>query len=413
MMRALLSAPLRPGSRPLARAVGWRGLGFASLLVLGAMLALPTEATAQDDPASAARAAAQAIEDASAQLAAAQDARDRVAALTETTRAFEAGLAAMRDGMRRVSAREAALSAELIAREDEIARLIGTLQVMGQTGSPTSFLHPAGPMGTARSAMIVADVADGLDRQAIDLREKLTEVQVLRQLQQSASDRLAAGLTGVQDARTALSMAVSDRTDLPRKFTENPIQTALLIASTETLDAFASGLATIAENETNLALPLVSDRKGQLPAPVLGRVLRRAGEADAAGITRPGIILATRARALVTSPTAATIRYRGPLLDYGNVIILEPQAGLLFVFAGLDLVYGATGEVIAAGAPIGLMGASDAVLGTDLTNADAQTRSTEARGKETGAGRSETLYIEVRSNNRPEDPADWFEGMKD
>ena len=153
MMRALLSAPLRPGSRLLARAAGVRGVGFAPLLGLCLAFAAPT-ATAQDDPASAARAAAQAIEDASAQLADAQDARDRVAALTETTRAFEAGLAAMRDGMRRVSAREAALSAELIAREDEIARLIGTLQVMGQTGSPTSFLHPAGPMGTARSAMI-------------------------------------------------------------------------------------------------------------------------------------------------------------------------------------------------------------------------------------------------------------------
>ncbi|MEZ5674302.1 MAG: hypothetical protein R3D81_03325 [Thalassovita sp.] len=47
----------------------------------------------------------------------------------------------------------------------------------------------------------------------------------------------------------------------------------------------------------------------------------RADESDAAGIARPGVVLATRPRALVTTPTAATIRYLGPLLDYGNVMI--------------------------------------------------------------------------------------------
>lgn len=378
------------------------------MLIGGFVIATGSPVLARDDPASSARAAAEAIEAASAQLQASEDARDRVAALTETTRAFESGLAAMREGMRRVSTREAELSAELAAREDEIAQLIGTLQVMGRSGSPTSFLHPAGPIGTARSAMIVADVADGLDRRAVDLRQKLTEVQVLRQLQQSAADRLSAGLSGVQSARTALSQAVSNRTDLPRKFSENPIQTALLIASTETLDAFASGLSSIAEEETSADLPDIAAQKGALDLPVLGRVLRRAGEPDAAGIKRPGVIVATRARALVTTPTTATIRYRGPLLDYGNVIILEPQAGVLFVLAGLDLVYGSAGEVIASGAPVGMMGAQDPDLGTDLTVKADQT------GREgTGAGRSETLYIEVRVNNVPQDPAGWFAGLKD
>ena len=194
-----------------------------------------------------------------------------------------------------------------------------------------------------------------------------------------------------------------DRRDLPRKFTEDPIQTALLIASTETLDAFASGLATIAENETNVALPQVSDRKGQLPAPVLGRVLRRAGEADAAGITRPGIILATRARALVTSPTAATIRYRGPLLDYGNVIVLEPAAGILMVLAGMQQVYGEIGELLEAGAPVGLMG------GAAPTSDDILLNLAEGAGTEA----SETLYIEIRQDGDTTDPADWFASNKD
>ena len=99
------------------------------------------------------------------------------------------------------------------------------------------------------------------------------------------------------------------------------------------------------------------------------RVLRRPDEADAAGVRRPGLTLATRPRALVTAPWPATIRYRGPLLDYGNVMILEPGGGYLLVLAGLDTVYGEVGEVVAAGAPLGLMGGAETATAEFLASA--------------------------------------------
>ena len=101
---------------------------------------------------------------------------------------------------------------------------------------------------------------------------------------------------------------------------------------------------------------------------------------------------------MVTTPAPATIRYRGPLLDYGNVIILEPEAGILLVIAGLDVVYGQTGEVLPGGSPVGLMGGP--VAGSDelLT----------AGSNGSDAGRTETLYIEVRQDNEPVDPEAWF-----
>jgi septal ring factor EnvC (AmiA/AmiB activator) len=150
-------------------------------------------------------------------------------------------------------------------------------------------------------------------------------------------------------------------------------------------------------------LPEITPRKGNLTLPVEGVILRRAGEADAAGITRPGIVVATRPRALVTTPAPATVRYRGPLLDYGNVIILEPQAGILLVFAGLDVVYGQTGQVLPGGSPVGLMGGAgadgDLLLAADMSQA--------------GAQRSQTLYIEVRQDNSPVDPLTWFRTDKE
>ncbi|WP_306151651.1 murein hydrolase activator EnvC [Roseovarius sp. MMSF_3281] len=368
----------------------------AGIFFAGALAA--QEPAATPDPAEAARTAADRLSRAGRMLNDAQGARNRVKALSETVHAYEDGLEAMREGLRRAAIREETLTRELQSREDDIARLLGVLMSMGDTPAPVLTLHPSGPVGTARSGMILAEVTPALNSRASDLRETLNEVAILRGLQQTAADRLAEGLQGAQKARTALSQAMADRTDLPRRFTEDPVKTALLIASTETLEGFASGLSEIAVDEAPGSLPGIAERKGQLPLPVQGRILRRAGEQDAAGIARPGIVMATRPRALVTTPAPATVRYRGPLLDYGNVIILEPQAGILLVLAGLDVVYGQSGQVLPGGSPVGLMGG--AAPGADLIIPDAP--------QQTGAERSETLYIEVREDNSPVDPAQWF-----
>ncbi len=107
------------------------------------------------------------------------------------------------------------------------------------------------------------------------------------------------GLTEVQRARVALNRAMAERTDLPTRFTADPVRTAILISSTETLDAFASGLSELAPDAAPLDLPPLDDRIGGLTLPAQGIILRSANEADAAGIIRPGILLATRPGALV------------------------------------------------------------------------------------------------------------------
>jgi septal ring factor EnvC (AmiA/AmiB activator) len=373
----------------------------ALLLMLGLVAGL---ARAETDPAEAAREAASQLEAASISLQEAGGARDRVKALTATVRAYEAGLVAMREGLRRAAIREAQLGRALKAEEDEIARLLGVLQGMGQRSAPVMLLHPAGPTGTARSGMILADITPALEERAAALRHDLEEIAILRALQQDAADQLQHGLSGVQTARTELSQAIADRTNLPKRFADDPVKVALLIATTETLEGFASGLTEIqGEGEPPTPVVDISSRKGRITLPVDAEGLRRSGEAEAAGIRRPGLVLAARPNALVSSPTAATIRYRGPLLDYGNVVILEPQAGLMFVFAGLSTVFGEAGDVIPEGTPVGLMGGNDPEIGAILSQS----------GEGAGNGRSETLYIEVRQGKDSVDPETWFRTNKE
>jgi septal ring factor EnvC (AmiA/AmiB activator) len=376
-------------------------------LILIVSLLIPHIGFAQDAGADA-REALRDLVAASIKLDQSDGARDRVKALTETILAFESGLTATRDGLRRAAVREEQLSRKLEARDSETAAFIGVLQSLGAGPSPTIFLHPQGPTGTARAGMLLSEMTPVLNARAAQLRQEVEEVQMLRLLQQEAADQLQLGLSEAQSARVALSTAIAERTDLPRRFTEDPVRTAILISSSETLEGFASGLSQVTESETEIDLPTLGDRIGSLQLPVKGLLLRGMNESDAAGIARPGIILATRPGALVHAPTAATIRYVGPLLDYGNVMILEPQTDILFVFAGLNITYGEMGQFITEGTPLGLMGGLKITTSADNTDTGLSTV-----GDGAGNGRSETLYIEVRQQNVPQDPVSWFRTDKD
>ncbi len=337
---------------------------------------------------------------ASADLAAAVEAlneavgaRDRVAALTRTIKAYESGLAALREALRQAEQRQTHLTRAFQDKRDRVAQLLGVLGQIDPDPGPRLLLHPAGPLGTVRSGMMLADVTPALQAEAETLRGELAELAQLQSLQIAAGQTLTDGLQAAQTARTALSQAMSDRTELPRRFTEDPEVLRGLLQSADTLEAFAAGLALDDTTRTGFV-----GAKGALPLPVLGRILLLPGETDAAGVTRPGLTLATRPLALVTAPWPATIRYTGPLLDYGNVMILEPGGGYLLILAGLDTVYGSVGDIIAAGAPLGLMGAPQQSGADILAGVD----------DDGGASGSETLYLELRLGAKTVNPLDWF-----
>lgn len=389
-----------------------RQIALPLLLALG--LAAPLRA--QDDPADAARSAAASLAAAIDSLDTATGAQDRVAALTLTIRAYEDGLAAAREALRRVTYRDAEIRADLNGKRERVSRLVGVMTGMSRDPAPVRVLHPAGPLGAAQAAMILGDIAPALEAETHTLRQELAELGELRALQQQVTEMLEKGLGAAQTARTDLAQAISDRRDLPQRFTEDPAVLRALIESHDTLDSFAEAVAG-GEKVTPGEGPFGSV-KGDLMLPVAGELLRGYREPDAAGVSRPGMIVAAPPRALVVTPASATIRYIGPLDGYGNVVILEPAAGYLMVLAGLGEAYGRIGQVVPAGSPVGLMGGEDtrtAELSADIAGrarnvAGAQNVVNDAPpdAQAAGATAPETLYIEVRQGGSPVDPAEWF-----
>ena len=361
----------------------------------GLLLALTAQAASAGVAEDAAKASAD-LQASVQALGAAKGAKDRVSALTTTIRAYEDGLATLREALRQAELREDALSLQFQTKRDRIAQLLGVLSTIEAEPGPLLLMHPTGPLGTVRSGMMLADVTPALQAEAEALRSDLTELRDLRSLQLAAGETLSKGLVVAQDARSALSQAMSDRTELPRRFTEDPDVLRGLLESADTLESFAAGLALDDTGDATFA-----EAKGKLALPVLGTLLLAPEETDARGVTRPGLTLATRSGALVTSPWPATIRYAGPLLDYGNVMILEPGGGYLLILGGLDQVYGGVGEVVAKGAALGLMG------GTDTSGSEFLVSAKDGSGVQG----SETLYLELRQGADAVNPLEWFAGL--
>lgn len=350
-----------------------------------------------EDAAKYAREAAQQLVAAQQLLYRVDGAQDRVAALTATVRAYENGLSAARQGLRLAAIRETELSGILAIREVEITQLLGALQGISRAGSAETVLHPEGPLGTVRAGMMISGLTPALAAEASDLRAKVTELVSLRQIRRDIIDTLQAGLVEVQAARLALSQAVGARTNLPMKYAEDPVRMALLANDAQTLDQLATAL--LVRTGDTAAQTDINTRKGQLPWPALGTILRRPEETDAAGVRRPGIVFATEPQALVMAPVTSTLRFRGPMQGQGMVAILEPAPDLLIILTGMARLFGTLGEVLPKGAPVGLMG--------DTLDATSQSR------ENTGVLRSETLYIEIRQDGVPVDPLTWFEVKED
>ncbi len=362
-----------------------------AVLALGLLLAGPAGA----DPAENARNAALDMLGAIDGLVEARGARDQVAALTRTIHAHEAGLSALRAGLREATLRETAIRRQFETQSEEVARLMAAMMTMRRVEGPALLLHPGGPLGTARAGMMLADLAPAMQAEADRIGALLHELEELRNLRQTAVDTLGIGLRSLQEARTDLSQAMADRRELPSRMADDEARMMALLASAQTLEALASGLAEMTNEDAPAPADFV-DARGEIALPVRGTILRRAGEPDAAGVARPGLVIATEPGAIVTAPWAGSVRYRGPLLDYGNVILIEPGEGYLLVLAGLGDVYPRLGEVVAQGDPLGLM--------PGAMPADAEFLRAPAL-----AGRSETLYLELRADGQAIDPAGWFD----
>ena len=130
----------------------------------------------------------------------------------------------------------------------------------------------------------------------------------------------------------------------------------------------------------------MSDARGDLPMPAVGRISGHYGEPMSTGISRKGIDIETRAGAQVVAPYDGKVVFAGPFRAYGLLLIIEHSEGYHTLLAGMDRIDAEVGQILLSGEPVGTMAPA----------ADAPP----------------SLYIELRRNGQPINPLPWLAARK-
>lgn len=382
----------------MRRGAPGKAIRAAALAAAGLLCAAPALATGPDP---ALRSAAARAEAAGSRISTALEAippigagpRARREALVDAARAFEEGMAAARLGLRLLSLRREALQTRIAAGEAETETAIALLLGMERTPAPAVLVNPAGPLGHLRAGHALAALGPALQARAAGLLALQEEAARLDAALADLTDRLRAGLIAVQTARAVQTEALRDR-----DAEAAPISAAARRSMRAAAAAMAELGALLEEDPLPPAPAAAPPAWGALPLPLTGRIAEGYGAPDADGAPLEGLRIAASPLAPVIAPFDAVLRFAGPMEGYGQVAILEPAPGRLLVLAGLGPILPQQGELVKSGRILARLGAASQDAPEFLIEADAPE----------GARSDEILYLEVRENGEPVDPAGWF-----
>lgn len=352
-------------------------------VVVATMVVVPTLAFA--DAAQIAREASDLLSQAATSLQKAKSQRDTGRAMAKAIRAYETGLIAANAGLSVLASESQARADALSVEGTRMADIQTALRQIAATPPELRRFHPGGPLAAARAAMLMGDIQSGLAARVSQLQADLDELSTLTALQVAFADDIR---------QASLELAAARQDLMAGRDVDGSELTDDLGRSSRDL----ASLATSLDDQSGDAPAPEAAPEGEWNWPVAGSVRRSFGQEDAAGIARPGLIIGAADGALVTAPTHAIVRYTGPFLDAGQVVILSPDPQRMLILTGLQTVFVAPGTRVEPLAPLGLM------PGGDTSNEEFLIRF----GNGDDAFLNQSLYVEFRKSGIATDPAGLF-----
>jgi septal ring factor EnvC (AmiA/AmiB activator) len=187
--------------------------------------------------------------------------------------------------------------------------------------------------------------------------------------------RAAALAAAAEDLRDLLSALEKDAPSLPGQKPAARIQTALNSGNTRPKPSVLQDLSNLR--------PLGEKEIGAMLQPVAGVVSEPFGKRRATGSRAEGITFVTRQEAQVVSPVDGVIEFSDAFRSYGHMLILRTNDNYRVIMTGLGDTFGTRGQSVTAGEPVGRMSAR--------------------------RNPPPELYLELRKNDRSENPAGWLE----
>ena len=348
-------------------------------------------------------------------------------AAAQRVKLAEIEVADVEDRLSDLIVRELDVRGRLDGSNAEIANVLAALERITLNPPPALIVDPDDALGSARSAILISAIVPQLrakaDAVTADLKT-LTEIKaqalaeeatlkanyaVLEEERLRIATLIAARKQGIAvrseelAAEEAEAVALAARATTLQELIGNLSERANSVSTAQdaggspddpdapalTREQIQVALANSARTEP--AIPFGA-AKGYLTMPTNGVNVVDYGAGDGFGGISQGISVVTRAEAQVVAPADGWVLYKGPYLNYGQIVILNTGQNYTVLLAGLETVTVDIGQFVQMGMPVGTMGSR--TIGRSVT---------------TNAGATQpTLYIELRQNNEPVDPTGWW-----
>ena len=398
------------------------------LLASAAALAQPKPAATPQDVRSAERARAAELaaqKDAAARAAAALAEEQRLAQeridAAETLRATETATADTATRMDALAARRRDAEARLAKRAEAMRPLFPLIERLSLYPAETLLAVPAPPEDRLRGVVVLQGLARQLEAEAKALRQDRAEVDAASAALAAEVPHLTAALAEQAERAAALDRMIGDARE-KRQQAESAGDAAAKRAAAEAAraDTLRAALAALeAERKAEEARAheeaLRADKqkraaeadaarareaavarpppslssghaaKGQLATPVAGRVIRSYGDPTEAG-PATGMSYQPPPNARVVAPCTGRVAFADKFRTYGQLLIVDCGGGYHAVLSGLERLDAKVGQPVQAGEPLGVMPHWDPG----------------------GSGRHPALYMELRRDGQPVDPAAWL-----
>jgi septal ring factor EnvC (AmiA/AmiB activator) len=348
-------------------------------------------------------------------------------AAAQRVKLAEIEVADVEDRLSELIVRELEVRGRLDGSNAEIANVLAALERISLHPPPALIVDPDDALGSARSAILISAIVPQLrakaDAVTADLKA-LTEIKaqalaeeatlkanyaVLEEERLRIATLIVARKQGIAvrseelAAEEAEAMALAARASTLQELIGSLSERASSVSTAEqaanaaidpdapALSAEQVRLALANSARTEPAVPFGA-AKGYLTMPTNGVNVLDYGAGDGFGGISRGISVVTRAEAQVVAPADGWVLYKGPYLNYGQIIILNTGQNYTMLLAGLETVIVDIGQFVQMGMPLGTMGSR--TIGRSVT---------------TNAGATQpTLYIELRQDNEPVDPTGWW-----
>lgn len=287
----------------------------------------------------------------------------------------------------------------LLADREGLKEVFIALIASSRKQPPALIAHPDKATDAIQGAIVMRDVAAQLKLRSVKLSEQIADYAALIakvQREQTELDKAESRLSEKRDEIQAL--AAKKRAayeDISGETDDLKTRIQALARKTESIRSLLAEIAAQApkpptrkpsllqkKNRPDPDSPIAVAVLKRLGLPAIGSIVQKYGDQLPSGRKAEGIKVQTRHSAQVVAPADSTIVWSGPFRSYGKMLILRTGDGYHIVLSGMADIYGALGQTVSAGEPVGQM--------SDQTDKPSE------------------LYMELRKNGTPQDPARWM-----